>query len=227
MSPTVYDLLRGALFWIMFYFVSKFIREWWYNTVKPKPNHMSKKKKISGEKDKGNDSNAFMKMIEKQQDGGIDIKATGNKTEHYSWIQTSEDVEVKIPLEPLFDEVTKHDIQISIQYNFLKVIIKDKTIMNDFTYDALDTEECTWTVESLKDDDDDDVNKSNTSMEKKYLFLYLRKKYETKGKDNWNCVLKHEKNKIDNSYLGAPVSILDPNDPDSMKNIVQSLRRRG
>ena len=188
---------------------------------------MSKKKKNSGEKDKGNDSNALMKMIEKQQDGGIDIKATGNKTEHYSWIQTSEDVEVKIPLEPLFDEVTKHDIQISIQYNFLKVIIKDKTIMNDFTYDALDTEECTWTVESLKDDNDDDVNKSNTSMEKKYLFLYLRKKYETKGKDNWNCVLKHEKNKIDNSYLGAPVSILDPNDPDSMKNIVQSLRRRG
>ena len=106
MSPTVYDLLRGALFWIMFYFVSKFIREWWYNTIKPKPNHMSKKKKISGEKDKGNDSNALMKMIEKQQDGGIDIKATGNKTEHYSWIQTSEDVEVKIPLEPLFDEVS-------------------------------------------------------------------------------------------------------------------------
>jgi hypothetical protein len=36
-----------------------------------------------------------------------------------------------------------------------------------------------------------------------------------------------KKNKIDNSYLGAPVSIFDPNDPDSMKNIVQSLRRRG
>ena len=211
-APTIYDFIRGGLFWVAIIFLSKYARAWWN-----KPGTKSRAEQAE------DDPNALLRIIERQQDGGVDYEKSGGKTEEYSWTQTSDELEVKILINNIADElVPKRDISVDIQCNFLKVLVQNKIIINDYTCDVLVPEECTWTVESNVEGGLGPGEK----LERKVLFLYLRKKFPTKGKDNWNCLVKSEANKIDNTHLGAPVHLYNPNDRASMRNVVQSLRRR-
>lgn len=212
MAPTIYDFIRGGVFWIAIIVLTKYIREWWNKSeVKSSPQQAE------------DDPNALLRVIERQQDGGVDYEKSGGKTEEYSWTQTSDELEVKILLDKIANEIIpKRDVLVEIKYNFLKVVVQNKIIINDYTCDILVPEECTWTVESTVENGQG----SGEKWERKVLFLYLRKKFQTKGKDNWDCLVKNEVNKIDNTHLGAPVHLYDPNDRASMRNVVQSLRRR-
>ena len=158
----------GGLFWVAIIFLSKYVRAWWN-----KPGIKSSAEQAE------DDPNALLRVIERQQDGGVDYEKSGGKTEEYSWTQTSDELEVKISMDNSANEIVpKRDISVEIQCNFLKVLVQNKIIISDYTCDVLVPEECTWTVESVVEGG----LSRERNLKEKYCFYIYVKKFQQRGK---------------------------------------------
>jgi len=87
---------------------------------------------------------------EKEKDDGRLKPNTGNgsSTENYSWTQTLEEIEIRVPVP---EGTRKRDLEISIKRSHLKITLKGKTPLIDGDFDKLvKADDADWIVEDCK-----------------------------------------------------------------------------
>jgi len=147
-----------------------------------------------------------------------DVTEGGGETDKYLWSQTTEDVEVSIPLQP-FAPIHKNEINVKITNKQLKVILRRENYLEDEFFSVVLAEDCCWYLD-------------NNNAEHPFLHLSLVKGVQ--GKDStWDYVLekdsvlaKKKKIKIPKGGDFPPIHNIDPNDPASLKAALNALKQK-
>jgi len=111
---------------------------WLQNAVLENLEHQTAMDKITGKKNVSNNPNAGEEGISKEEAG-------------YSWTQTTEEVELVIPLTS--EKLTSKEVKankLKVQYFTKKVIVEydGKELLKLALYATVDVDGCTWTLDS-------------------------------------------------------------------------------
>lgn len=94
---------------------------------------------------------APVKDVEDDEGTGMDPNAgNGADLEHYQWVQTLDDVEVRVPFKVGFP-VTSRDVQISIEKKHLRLALKGHPpVIDGDLYAEIKTDSSAWVIENKK-----------------------------------------------------------------------------
>lgn len=75
-----------------------------------------------------------------------------------SWIQSNDDIEIRIMV-PI--TTTSKQCQIQFRKNSIKVVVHNHTILEGTTYDPIDVDDCTYTLQDIKNQSSSTINSNN------------------------------------------------------------------
>ena len=157
-------------------------------------------------KQQGNQGNLVMdkktgKMVLKSADD------MGGKAATYWWGQTDNEVTIKCHVA---SSIKSKAVKLTTTSTSVKLIVDGATICNGPLLRQIISDESTWSLEDV-------------DSETRLLTVTMQKATPTRGQDHWTCAIKGEA-KISKDNFGIATTTVNPNDPEEMKRVLESLK---
>ena len=133
-----------------------------------------------------------------------------SKTDKYEWSQTSDEIEVYIPLIKFGENINIRQIQVILTSKKLKIQIGKEVLLEGEFSASVNEEDSLWTFD-------------HNAKEDPHLYLTLYKLTPTQKNQHWKSLLVGDP-EIDVFRYGPPVHALDPNSPEAIQEAIRKVR---
>lgn len=188
----------------VFYFSTKMNNEDTKDLLQSTMKEMNKKKGNSTEDHSEDDDIDYSNILNNNT-----ADCLMGKTEKYEWSQTTDEIEVYIPLSKYGDTVNIREVDVELTAKTLKVIVRREVLIEGEFTASINEEDSIWTLD-------------NNTKGDPHLYLMIYKITPTVKNQHWKSLLKGDKEINVNKY-GPPVLGLDPNDPNAMKEAIRKV----